>query len=57
MVHSKQQTAIIQYSSIIIAVMICINEGQTAAGLVVMIQYEGENNHQLKEGMVYHDKQ
>ena len=36
--------------------MRCINEGQTAAALVVMIQYEGENGHQLKEGMVYHDK-
>ena len=57
MVHDKQQTAIIQYSSIIIAVMRCINEGQTATALVVMIQYEGENGHQLKEGMVYHDKQ
>ena len=57
MVHNKQQTDIIQYSSIIIAVMICINEGQTAAALVVMIQYEGENDHQLKEGMVNRDKQ
>ena len=37
--------------------MRCIIERQTAAALVVMIQYEGENGHQLQEGMVNHDKQ